>query len=120
MLARVVAAAWGAAIVGTLVAASASDGFARAVVEHGPACPLLATTGVECPFCGMTRSSVALGRGDLHASLAHHPLGPLVLAAMLAILVTIALGRTDALVRGRRPQLLLAVLAVVWIVRLLV
>jgi Protein of unknown function (DUF2752) len=41
-------------------------------------------TGLPCPGCGLSRSVVALARGDLAASLAFHPFGPLVLAWAMA------------------------------------
>ena len=51
-------------------------------------CPLRAVTGVPCPFCGMTRSVAALGRGDLGASLTFNPGGIFLVA--LAILLIVA------------------------------
>jgi hypothetical protein len=66
----------------------------------------------------MTRASLALGRGELRVALAFHPLAPLVLIGTLALLIVIAIGRGEALVRGRRPLVLLAAIVVVWIARL--
>ncbi len=37
-----------------------------------------------CPFCGMTRSFVALAHLDLAGALAHHPAGPLMFVAYAA------------------------------------
>lgn len=45
-------------------------------------CPFALITGTACPGCGLTRSAVALVRGDLGAALALHPL-VLVVAAWL-------------------------------------
>lgn len=47
-------------------------------------CALKRTTGVPCPGCGLTRSWVSAVHGDLGGSFAHHPLGWLVLAYVLA------------------------------------
>lgn len=66
----------------------------------------------------MTRASIALGRGELREALGYHPIAPLVLAGTLALLLIVAVGRTEWLLRGRRPKLLLAGIAVVWIARL--
>ena len=43
---------------------------------------------LSCPFCGMTRSFVALGHGDVAASFGFHPAGPLL---MLWLAVTLGL-----------------------------
>lgn len=46
-------------------------------------CPLRLTTGIPCPFCGMTTGTVALLRGDLGASVSANPFAPgIVLAAI--------------------------------------
>src|ERR1051325_10531854 len=50
-------------------------------------CPAWNLFGVPCPFCGMTRSFVCLGHGDLGASLAYHPLDPALFAATLVFAV---------------------------------
>jgi hypothetical protein len=49
---------------------------------HGPPCLFRSMFGFPCPGCGMTRSMMALWRGDLALSLRYHPLGPLALAAI--------------------------------------
>ena len=46
-------------------------------------CALKRTTGVPCPGCGLTRSWVAAVHGDVAGSVAHHPLGWLLLAYAL-------------------------------------
>jgi hypothetical protein len=50
-------------------------------------CPLRATTGVPCPFCGMTRGVSAVVRGDLVHALALNPASLLLVAAVLGALV---------------------------------
>jgi hypothetical protein len=51
-------------------------------------CLFRRATGRNCPFCGLTRSFAALRRGRLGASFAHHPIGPLAVAAACAYLVS--------------------------------
>lgn len=92
--------------------------WGRAIAEDGPGCPFRALTGVDCPFCGMTRATVALGRGDWGAALALHPLAPLVVAGVLVLLAIVALGRADVLLRGRWPLVLLGAILAIWAVRL--
>lgn len=61
--------------------------------------------GVDCPFCGMTRSFVALAHGDLGASLSWHPAGPLMFAAMIVVVaavLVVAVRRTQPLVERKR------------------
>lgn len=36
-------------------------------------CPFRLVTDIPCPGCGMTRSSIALARGDFAAAWKHHP-----------------------------------------------
>ncbi len=61
-------------------------------------CPWYNLTGVDGPFCGLTRSVIATA--DLQPALAFqlHPFGPLVLALLVAWLSLCCLG----LVRGGR------------------
>lgn len=71
----------------------------------GVLCLTRALFGVPCPFCGMTRSFVALAHGDLAGAFASHPAGPLLFAAMLACVAAIgvvALRRARPLVQ--RPR----------------
>lgn len=58
-------------------------------------------SGLPCPGCGLTRSVVALAQGELRASLAFHPFGPLVLAWAAAATCSI-------LVRGAPRRRLIA------------
>jgi hypothetical protein len=64
---------------------------------HPPlVCPLRATTGVPCPFCGMTRAVVAAVHGDLLGSLRYNPGGVLVLALVAYVIVRARLPATRA------------------------
>lgn len=48
-------------------------------------CFIRRVTQIDCPGCGLTRSSAALARGDLLTSFAQHPLGPLLAVQALAV-----------------------------------
>lgn len=43
-------------------------------------CPVRYWTGVICPSCGMTRSFMAIARGDLTSAIDYHLFGPLLFA----------------------------------------
>jgi hypothetical protein len=119
ILARLFAAALVAASFALLlIGAIGSARWESAIGERGPQCILRSTTGVDCPFCGMTRATLALGAGHLHRALSFHPLAPVVLLGALFVLGAVALGRTRALLIGRRPIVLLAAIVIIWIVRL--
>lgn len=104
------------------VAVGALAGNGAAGVDGPVLCPFRLVTGLPCPFCGMTRSLLALGRGDVAASVALHPLGPLI--AVLAVLGLWRFARARA--RGRvpgplpraAPLALALAFALVWIVTL--
>jgi hypothetical protein len=96
------------------LAAIAPDGFE---LEGGPiACVFRAVTEIDCPFCGMTRATLALGRGDVAGALGHHPLAPAVIVLCVIAGIGVAAGRWP---RGPRVALearhVLACVAVVWI-----
>jgi hypothetical protein len=80
--------------VGGGVEAPVGDG-----IRLPPLCMSRAWFGVDCPGCGLTRSFVALGNGDLHKSFAFHRLGWL-LALAVALQVPY---RLYELSRPRRP-----------------
>lgn len=56
----------------------------------GAMCPSRIFFSLECPFCGLTRSFVALAHGRLGEAWAHHPAGPLLFAALVLLVVAIA------------------------------
>ena len=74
-------------------------------------CPLLALTGVPCPFCGMTRACVAAVHGHLTQSLAFNPAGILVV-----VLAAVVLVRPSIMVRIRPPTWTVAVaMGLLWL-----
>jgi len=76
----------GGVLAGAAALASAGNGL---VFPGGrpvpPLCFFHQATGLECPFCGMTRSFVALMHGEAAAAFGFHPAGPLALAAVAAV-----------------------------------
>ena len=80
-------------------------------------CPFRLATGLPCPFCGLTHSLLALGQGEIDASVRASPVGPLValLAAISGWAVIATAGRGRPL-RWPRPLLAFGttVLALSW------
>lgn len=54
-------------------------------------CPLRHWTGIPCPTCGMTRSFMAIVRGDLSQAVAEHLFGPVLFTGFLIATVHMAL-----------------------------
>ena len=48
------------------------------------ACFFYRTTGLDCPGCGLTRSFISFGHGDLAASWRFNPAGPIMFLIMVA------------------------------------
>ncbi len=118
VLARVIAGGYAALVVtGFVIGATGPDSWRQAIANDGPGCPLKATTGLDCPFCGMTHATLAMGGGDFGRALEFHPLAPLVLLFVLSLLVLVAFGRANVLLTGKRPFVLLGVIAAIWILR---
>lgn len=95
-------------------------------------CPLLALTGLDCPFCGGLRGTYALLHGDVATAVDHNALLPfwLGIALALAVSAVVRAGRADqrgtVATAGRRPIILRpvtlwwtlgAVMAVFFVVR---
>jgi Protein of unknown function (DUF2752) len=118
--ARGAAALWiGFMLGGLAVGAFGSAALRADLAEGGPGCPFRSATTIKCAFCGMTHATIALGHGDFGAAFDHHPLAPLVLLAMFAACGAIVVGRGDGLLAGARPYLMLAIIALIWIVNLI-
>ena len=68
-------------------------------------CPFHELTGYSCLTCGMTRSFVAMGDGDVPGAFRYHPGGPLLLGAIslwsLKLLAEAILGRRLMIVTRR-------------------
>ncbi|GAA1461491.1 DUF2752 domain-containing protein [Williamsia maris] len=84
---------------GTVVAAAVvgATALTTAVVvpesmsTNGPVlCPFRLVTGLPCPGCGLTRSWVAIGHGDLHGAFAYNAFGPLSMAFVASMVVLVA------------------------------
>ena len=119
-LVRIAAALWAAAIVaGFVIGAVGPASWQQAVAHDGPGCPWKTVTTIDCPFCGMTRATLAMGGGDFGTALDLHPLAPLVLVGHLVLLGIVVAGRSEALLKGRRPLYVLAVIVVIWVLRLI-
>jgi hypothetical protein len=58
----------------TAVLAAVLGALGIAVWSDFPLCPVAGTFGIPCPGCGLTRATLALLRGDVHAALHFHPL----------------------------------------------
>lgn len=54
-------------------------------------CPLKYLTGIPCPFCGLTRSFLAVAKGNLSQGFDYHLFGPFLFAAFLIILIHITI-----------------------------
>lgn len=118
--ARVIAGGYAALVIaGFVIGATGPESWRQAIVNDGPGCPLKATTNLDCPFCGMTRATLAMGGGELGTALEFHPLAPFVLLFVLSLLVIVAFGRSSTLLRGRRPFVLLGVIGAIWVLRLI-
>jgi Protein of unknown function (DUF2752) len=89
-------------------------------LSDGPVlCPFRLTTGLPCPFCGTTRSLVALGGGDLGEALSLQPFGPLVAVGAVAVLVAVFSASARRLVwKARYVRVALVVVALTWAVQL--
>ncbi|MDE0803715.1 MAG: DUF2752 domain-containing protein [Acidimicrobiales bacterium] len=78
--------------------------LARGTVPFDVGCPLLASTGVPCPFCGITRLTDHLVHGDVALAVTTDPFGVLLvgLVGLLAIAgIAVLLGRASSLSRHR-------------------
>ena len=123
--------------------ARASDGWPRrallilalggaaglAIFLDAPLCPSAALLGVPCPGCGLTRATLALLHGDVHAAFRFHPLvfvlSPLFIGLMASALFGYVRGPVQrAESRGwntpwlaRLAWLLFALVLGVWVAR---
>jgi hypothetical protein len=100
----------------TGAAALGAAGVLSASVAGSVTCLFAATTGVPCPFCGLTHGVAELGAGHVSTAVALHPLAPL--AALLALAVPLAMLRRRPLVVPSAALAALAALVLLtWIAR---
>lgn len=95
------------------------SGTKGALLAAAPACPFLTVTGIPCPFCGLTRATLALGSGDIGTALAYHPLVPVILALILWGSWLLARGALPALASRRIALVGVVLLLAFWIAALL-
>jgi len=94
----------------------------------GLPCPFHQVSGQPCPGCGLTRSVLALMRGNVGDSIGYHPFGPLLLLGLITAMVTGLLPESSrqrmirAIARFERltgcTSLILALLMLTWVLRL--
>jgi hypothetical protein len=94
--------------------------------DAGPTfCPWRAITGLDCPFCGSTRSAAALAHGDLALALDHNAYFVLVVLPLAAIAWLVwalrsAQDRATPTLSTRVLITLVALTAAWWVLRLAV
>ena len=77
-------------------------------------------TGYPCPFCGLSRSFLNIGHGDLREAALHHPLGiPAYLATAALALGTLAHGRVRIPLKRERLLRAASLLFAAWAIKLL-
>jgi len=91
-------------------------------------CPVLHSTGVPCPGCGLTRAIALLFQGDWRASLTMHAFAPVFLIGLLLVGIAALLpdrqrpafiGGIESFERKTAiPVLLLAAMFLYWLARL--
>ena len=120
-MSRIVAAVFlDTILVPLAIGALAPATWQAAVAHDGPGCPFKGVTGVDCPFCGMTRATLAMGHGDFRDAFSLHPFAPFVLLGFIAVLAVIVAGRTGLLLRGKTPYIILGAILALWVARLLI
>ena len=106
---------------GMVAAGACASALGAGEVEGPTLCPFRLATGLPCPFCGTTRSLMALGRGDLEASLGYSPLGLLLSVAAVAFFVALATATRQRRSMNWPPWLMPAAgaaIALIWIFQL--
>lgn len=94
--------------------------------DTGPTpCPWRTLTGLDCPFCGATRSAASLARGDVVAALDHNALFVLVILPLAVVAWGIWAARSwrgqpAPVLANRTVAVLMAITLGWWVLRLAV
>jgi hypothetical protein len=83
----VAAVAGGSLVAAALVVPSAASVWLPSWGALADLCWVRTWSGLECPYCGMTRSFASFLHGDLSTAFRMHPAGPLLAVALGAIVV---------------------------------
>jgi hypothetical protein len=82
-------------------------------------CVFKMITGIDCPLCGMTGSIHCAARGDVHASLSHHPMGIVMLVTLITLVPCIARGKIHALFAKYLPLFFFSGLFACWLLKII-
>lgn len=74
-------------IVHGLKTAAIGLGLTLLTLQPYSVCPFAVASGIPCPGCGLTRSLVALARGNFAEAWRFHPLGPVVVGVCAGVVV---------------------------------
>jgi hypothetical protein len=74
-----------------------------AIWSDFPLCPVAGTFGIPCPGCGLTRATLALLHGDVHAALHFHPLVWLMTPLFVGFVATATLELVRPRAKPARP-----------------
>lgn len=122
-----------AAAAGVLIVARSLQPDPRGFGTHTqlglPPCAFHAWTGLPCPTCGLTTSFAYMARWQITSAFAAHPLGPLLFALTLLLLLcalhgsvrAAQLGATFERLRIRGLAVIIAIsMAICWLLRVAV
>jgi len=112
----------------TMACIAAAQLTASAFTSFGLPCPFHATTHLPCPGCGLTRSVLAIFRGEFGYAFSLHPFGYLLLTGLCMCLVSGVLPDKwrlplidlfeKAETRSGASMILLCVFMLLWAVRM--
>lgn len=86
----------------------------------GPQCPLKRWLGLQCSFCGMTHSWIALFKGEFGHAFQENVLGPFVLVGSIIVAGVVARDPLRFKMTPRLLGVLLAILAAYTVIRNLI
>lgn len=91
----------------------------EALLTHN-LCMFKMLTGMDCPLCGMTESVHLAARGEIAASLSKHPLGAGLIAAIIALVPFVGIGRTPSAFAKYTVLFFISGFAAWWLLKILV